>query len=311
VVPLELPVNVESVEKIEEFEGFLAPFAKELLLSLEKLSMYFSHRLADFEQAYLRQKAYVMRLYRKLEEEGDEELRDEIEKKIEEGEEKLREMREWLNLAREKVEAFHRLKQEVRHIGTQEIPKAKSWLREKIQALRNYLAVSLGIDMLTQMPTGFSGTSSTPSNGSVATSKSKGITSHHLFYKLPEGFQWVPLEEINLEEDESDIEYRKASKEEMRKRMERLPEVLEHLQVRYASPFIDNTLYFYNLDQAQGRNYVEGLQSTYEEFFGSEPVVLERSPLTGQKYTVKNGRHRILLAKEMGWVALPAKVIGK
>jgi hypothetical protein len=44
----------------------------------------------------------------------------------------------------------------------------------------------------------------------------------------------------------------------------------------------------------------------YDVFFGNEPIRVCRA--SGGKYSVVNGRHRITVARELGWQAVPASV---
>ena len=51
-------------------------------------------------------------------------------------------------------------------------------------------------------------------------------------------------------------------------------------------------------------------QKTYEAFFGAQPIILA-GPLSDGTFSVTSGRHRIKVARDMGWSAVPARVTGK
>ncbi|MEM4282825.1 MAG: hypothetical protein QXN89_04105 [Candidatus Woesearchaeota archaeon] len=128
-------------------------------------------------------------------------------------------------------------------------------------------------------------------------------------YALPEGFKWVPLEEIHMEDVLSKDEFQKVNWEEMLEGMRKLPEVLEVLKGRMNQSFVDNSIYLMQLDQQAGRKYATGLQRIYESFFGSEPIRLEPcvdSKGNFTKWRIINGRHRVQVAKELKWTAVPA-----
>jgi len=80
------------------------------------------------------------------------------------------------------------------------------------------------------------------------------------------------------------------------------------LQDRLEETFAENSAYFFSLDQQAGVSYANGLLRVYEAFFGSEPIHLSRVKGAPQ-WTVGNGRHRILVAKELGWKAIPAQTV--
>ena len=64
---------------------------------------------------------------------------------------------------------------------------------------------------------------------------------------------------------------------------------------------------FRSLDETTGERYEDGLQSIYEAFFCEEFVYLERQ--RGQEqFEITNGRHRIKVALDLGWDAIPARV---
>jgi RNA binding exosome subunit len=126
-------------------------------------------------------------------------------------------------------------------------------------------------------------------------------------YALPPGFRWIPLDEIEIEHI-PESEFHKVSSDTMREGMEKLSEVLECLQERLTEPFTDNSVYFMRLDRRAGRTYEAGLQRVYEAFFGHDRIRLSR--IKGStRWTIDNGRHRIQVARALGWQAIPAEAV--
>jgi hypothetical protein len=126
-------------------------------------------------------------------------------------------------------------------------------------------------------------------------------------YALPPGFRWIPLDEIEIEHI-PESEFHKVSSDTMRVGMEKLGEVLERLQERLTEPFTDNSVYFMRLDRRAGRTYEAGLQRVYEAFFGHDRIRLSR--IKGStRWTIDNGRHRIQVARALGWQAIPAEAV--
>lgn len=64
--------------------------------------------------------------------------------------------------------------------------------------------------------------------------------------------------------------------------------------------------YWADVDQRYGVAYPDGYQKVYESFYGDEPIRLTK---VGDNYDIENGRHRIWIAKELGWQKIPARVI--
>jgi len=62
---------------------------------------------------------------------------------------------------------------------------------------------------------------------------------------------------------------------------------------------------FYREDQAANLDYVHGKQRTYDLFYGTDAVKLDK---VGDQYTIVSGRHRIFAAKDAGLETIPASV---
>jgi hypothetical protein len=126
-------------------------------------------------------------------------------------------------------------------------------------------------------------------------------------YALPPGFRWIPLDEIEIEHI-PESEFHKVSSNTMQEGLARLGEVLERLQERLTEPFTDNSIYFMRLDRQAGRANEEGLLRVYEAFFGQDHIHLTR--IKGStRWRIDNGKHRIQVARALGWQAIPAEAV--
>lgn len=302
-------VQVLAISALREFALRYKNFAQNLLQILDQLEWDFRHRWEALEQAYRLQQRRVEHL-RHLLETADEEESSFYRARLTEAEERLEEMRAWLRQLQEQYQAYRQRAQQVRELATQLAPKATTFLQGRASELEAYVAVTLpGAE--TYRALSLAGSSApTPSSGEATVMASPTPAPPDMTrYALPPGFQWVPLAEIALEDFPEDDEFSKVSAEEMRAGMAKLPEVLEILKDRLHLPPQENSTYLGRLDRRAGRTPSEGLQRVYEAFFGEPINVIRLSRRQGETFwTVENGRHRIRLARELGWTAVPASV---
>jgi len=186
------------------------------------------------------------------------------------------------------------------------IPKARGWLKGKIEILRSYGALKLDV-----VGDSVESTDSERGTTASASSTAQGQSPKPLMeYPLPRGFQWVPLHEVDLRNDlggiQSEADFRKATYSTILNGMAALrKEVLPRMA---QDPRMFTSDSFAELDRQEGRSYQSGLQGIFDAFFGSmDYVYLERGK-GESSFSVINGCHRIVVAQEMGWDAIPARV---
>ncbi|MEM4203564.1 MAG: zinc finger-like domain-containing protein [Candidatus Methanomethylicaceae archaeon] len=289
---------VSAIEGLSEFAARYKNFAQSVREILAQVEINFHHRWETLEECYRLQQKRVAELRCLVEELRDKEQVADVRRRLEEAEERLHRMRQALYRVQGQYETYRRYAQGLLQLATELAPKAVSFLQDRVRDLEAYLSVEVPLP-------------ERPASGPyVPVSPTPLADADMTRYALPEGFQWVPLEAIHMEGVLGKDEFRKVSWEEMLEGMRKLPEVLEVLKDRMNQPFIDNSVYLMQLDRQAGREYATGLQKIYESFFGSEPIRLEPYVDSEGNFTNKwmiiNGRHRIQVAKELKWPAVPA-----
>jgi len=115
--------------------------------------------------------------------------------------------------------------------------------------------------------------------------------------------QDIPLEQIDWEDvGRLDVDdYHKVTHEEIHQGLRKLEQVVRPAVQKGATA--DD---FSRMDEAQGLDYANGYRRIYDAFYGqNECIVVEK---VGDRYQVINGRHRLLLARELGLSSLPMRV---
>lgn len=189
----------------------------------------------------------------------------------------------------------------------QTVPRCREHLRVKLDQLHAYGAVNLNTEMVAgrgavierdrvsappEMPGGFAPARVPEKLSEIC---------------LPQGFVWVPLAEVSKEglgDVASADTFKKVPYSTMASGMERL--VRDVLPRVHQDPHGIDRYSFQELDAAAQRSYEDGLQRIYEAFFCKDFIYLERQRGV-ERYDIINGRHRIRVALDLGWDAVPAR----
>lgn len=295
-------VHVESIEALQRLSEAYKCLTERTVQLLAVVDREFNCRWEYLERQYQRQESRVQALREALSRTDSEDEQEEIYARLREAEIRLDEMRTCMARLRSQYEAYKRQAWTLKDFAEKKTPHAVSFLRDCGEELKSFLAVSLPGEAGEVIE------GSTPERSlSVDAAPSSKQPPDVGRYVLPDGFQWIPLRDIELNDLPSDEEFQKASKDEMRHGFEQLPKVLELLQGRLHESTMDLSLYFMRLDRRAGCSYQEGLQKVFESFFASAPIVLERSS-EQPNWTILNGRHRIWVAQQLGWTAVPARL---
>ncbi len=188
------------------------------------------------------------------------------------------------------------------------VPRAQAFLREKIDQLHQYEAVRLDAFVPAQSSASAQAIPVPQIPASNATAAD--ISGPRMLRErpLPRGFRWVALSEIDLTKQLEGVggseDFLKVPYDEMRQGLADLrDEILPAMEANGGR----RADYFRDLDQRAGRQYADGLQRVYEAFFGEgDFIYLVRRP--DGTLDLINGRHRLKVAKDLGWDAIPAQV---
>lgn len=295
--------NVGSLQTLQDLTAALKNFSRrrrELLDDLEAPLSRGVERLENRRDAWERE---LERRRDSYESAGEEDDRHYLQMQVEEAEENLQQVERWLDRVREAGISYTRC---ARTLSAGDDERAIAFLQDRIAELEKYLAIKVNSGA-TGSSLSFEGPGILPNAlgalEQMVSSGFEGITES----VLPAGFTWVPLSSIGAEEMAnlpSDDDYPTVSKAEMQRGFETLRrDVLPAIQ-----PGLASRDYFLKLDQEAGREYEHGTQRVYEAFFGDEPITLDRK-LNGVEYGITSGGHRIKVAREQGWPAVPAKLI--
>jgi len=188
---------------------------------------------------------------------------------------------------------------------TEEVfPLATKFLMGKADMLRAYHAVRLDTDGSKTFPVQLPQVKTT--NSAQALHSWPDITQ----IALPGGFAWIPLDSIALKEELKNVrganDFNKVAYDEMKSGAQRF--ISQVLPVVHKDKTLATSEYFAELDRKAGLPYVDGVQRVFDAFLGCwSPIYLCRGAEGGQ-FSITNGRHRIKVALDLGWPAIPAQV---
>lgn len=294
-------VDVRSFTALKDLEvalGRFASTAQEVMHAVKREIRQTVEELDDRRRYTERRVKHWRETYEESENKED---RQQALRKLEEAEDSLRRIHYLRKLLADQQQDYQRQADKLTRLTTEESSKARHFLKESLDQLQAYIAVQ-GPGSLSSpgIPAG-SASPATPVAETSAGAEKISLTD----FPLPSGYRWVSLAEIDQKEIPADIKFEKISSERMEAGLHTLKdEVLPALK----EDTMRDGWYFEKQDRKAGRQYQDGQQRVYDAFFGQDHIRLER--WEGEShYGITNGRHRILLARELGWSAIPAKTI--
>jgi hypothetical protein len=291
-------VDLRSFNALKDLEAALGRFAGKAQEALDSVEREVRQAAEELDNHRRLAESRLRRWQKGCEHGGNEKDRRFAARKMEEAEEALRRIYFLQKQLTDRQQAYRRQAENLRELATGETVKARYFLSNKLEHLHTYTA------------TQFSGTSppintaaGTASGSTLAAGGAKTAAGESLTdFALPDGYRWVSLSEINLDEIPEDLSFQKTSSDEMKDGFSTLQnDVLPALR---EDPARDSG-YFGERDREAGRDYQNGQQRVYDAFFGHDHIRLERWR-GDPRYSITNGRHRIAVARELGLSAIPA-----
>ena len=129
--------------------------------------------------------------------------------------------------------------------------------------------------------------------------------------KLPQGFDWVPIADVRESEFISEAEdwNKGIGKQEMRAGLERFRREMLPVIARHENTTRED---FVQIDKdlsritSTGIVHPESLAQLYDVIFGNDSIAVDAS--RKGELVIISGRHRLSVARELGWTHVPARV---
>lgn len=306
------PIHVNSIEILMRLDAALGQFADKSLDTLEVTGNEIKRRIEWLEnccEARQSEFEYWSEAYDSADSEEDD--IGFLAHKRDEAAEKVRQAHRAKQRVEESCENFVRQARRINQISTEHLNDARAFLRQKIQELSDYAGFQPVYD-----GGSFSSTAGTFSavietnNPAGASGDQPIIDFTHI--RLPKGYRWVRLDEISpkaMSELPTPSEFRKVPYEDMKRGFGILQR--DVLPVLENSLYNARTDYFEDFDYKNEREIKNSAKEIFQVFFNPvgdrEQIRLTRSK--GDKFwTITDGQHRIRVARDLGWNAIPARI---
>lgn len=188
------------------------------------------------------------------------------------------------------VENYRQHKLKVNYLILDKVSAAKAFLSQKATEVEDYDRVSIYNSSAGGNASGIADSSIPSGNKPIVPSGEQGIV-------------YVNVSDLPDPDDiKDDSDFSKTSMSRMKDGFRKLQKMMPRIQSNEGS----KGEYWFSKDQKLGLSYEQGYQRVYDAFYGSEPIRLEKR---GDNYSIINGRHRIMVAKQMGIKTIPASVV--
>lgn len=250
-------------------------------------------RLRRVEQRLRLAQERIRSAARAAEDAPDEERR-EAAAELEEAREALARMQAAYDRVQEALRDYRR---SARALNDIEWAAAHQFLRERVDAARAYLAIQAGA--------GFHAGSAV---GTAAHAPDAGpVGLPVILPPLPSGYAWIPIDRI--EKPAGALEWKKVDRSTVVAGMSAFARDL--IPLLCSGNVSEDKLMAFDDDHERrgpGAVHPESLLNLHAIMFGSDPIGTEKSP--DGVYRVASGRHRIEVARSLGWTHVPAFVVG-
>ncbi|HEY1731472.1 MAG TPA: hypothetical protein VGG15_06975 [Terriglobales bacterium] len=256
----------------------------------------------ELEERRERSRRELTRLQNEIANAHEDEDTSYAERQCEEAEDALAEIRRWQRAVGESAESYKREALRLEELGTATSSEARAFLRRILDDLAAYFALQTDGAAVV-----FKSDEGTSAPG-FATSSAPRETFDPTSFSLPPGFQWVPISEIDTAKELANLSTEKRTKpisyEDMQHGYDTLRTKILPAINDPAHPADKDT--FRDRDTADAVPHEKGILRIYEAFFGNDPIHLDRGR-SDKLFSIDGGRHRIKVAMDAGWTAVPVK----
>lgn len=297
-------VDARSLLALRDLHAALGRFCGRAAEQLQRFRDESEHGVSLLETRFEHWKSEVSELREKLADASEDDDTEDLAQQLDEAKDQLRHVARWIDRVKERQADYSRQCEHAADLFGRHLPGAMAFLESKIQALVAYQAVRL--------VTSAEGARSGGVDKTVTVLRGTPQTDFPLrpeAFPLPAGFVWVPLNQINmlepmaLDPDRDFVQHKGYSYELMRGGLESLrTEILPAI----AANAVGVRDRLHQVDTERGTMPPEGLANIYDYFFvSSEPIKLVRGK-GATLYEIISGRHRLRVAMDLGWGAIPA-----
>jgi hypothetical protein len=313
-------LNVESLQSLEELETLTARFSSEMQEGIAAIERQIQRKMEQLDQIVADRHRAVAE-WQSTYDGADEEEDDVgfIQRKLAEAEDNLRHANQWQRRLEEAYAEYGKHARLANYLADEHSAKARAFLKERTRELYDYVELKpdLSGGMAESSPSHqpvFAGPASDAMETTVVSVVSAGEAAAFEMGRLllPKGFGWIRLDELRpdeMAELPAERDYRKndLSEADMREGLQLLQtRILPEIQTNPAAATRD---YFSKLDAAESRSGSKSLAKIFDAYFGQSDHIWVDRFKGDQFFGIGNGRHRIKAAHDLGWSAVPARII--
>ena len=297
--------ELHSLDALTDLEDSLRRFKSRVEECMKAVDSSTRLQMSELNRRYEEARYQVRQCEEALCSSDDEDSNSDGEQMLSEAMDRLALTRRWQSAAAESCEHYQAVARSFDLMLQSDLPKAQLLLRTKHEAGSDYLALQLdGQTGIYQAPR------AAPVRPSVQPQQVQTPSADRVEqFPLPAGFRWISIEDISPENSlRSDEGFGKVSESDMRRSFGTLRrKILPYLERNPQA----NSHTFFEMDGYSESGLPQARQKTFEAFFGESPIVLDKARSGGDgKLSVINGRHRIKVAKDLGWTHIPVKFAG-
>lgn len=300
-------VNISSFRALEELEISIARFADRTSEGISAAQSKIALQRATLDEIVILRRREVER-WQETYDTADNEDDDVgyILRRLQEAEDRHNEARQWQRRVEDICDEFQRRATEATHLADEHADKARLFLKERLRELYEYVGLKAGSEH------NVSGSSHQPGSIGPQTTASSAAAAPDLSnFALPKGFDWISISQLSpdaLASLPSENEYRKddLSAADMRAGLELLrTRILPEIE---QNPERATRDYFAEIDVVENRDVSNSLAEIYGAYFGRDAHIWVDRFKGEQYFRIGNGRHRIAVARELGWTVIPGRI---